>query len=361
MATFGDLVRLARHLRGLTQQAAAERLGVAQAVFSRIENDFIEPDEELQSGVSRAFDLPRDFFSITDTVYGPPVSVHTMLRGKKSEVTRRDVDMITAELNIRLFHLRTFLQNVNYEPDNELPMLDVEHYGSVERIATIVRTFWKVQEGPIRNLTRLMERAGVVVGESDFQGASVSGVTFAAPGRPPIVLLNRDHPADRLRFTLAHELGHLVMHRFPTPEMEDEANRFASAFLLPPDEMREVFRGRRITLELLAALKKEWRVSMQSILMCAQSVGAVTPNQSRYLWQQISARGWRTREPVSLDFEADRPTVFPTILRSHVEDLGFRPAELVCMSRIGDANFVRFYGSFEDQKQPTRPRLRIVN
>ncbi|WP_062231399.1 helix-turn-helix domain-containing protein [Aureimonas sp. N4] len=360
MATFGDLVRLARHLRGLTQQSAADRLGVAQAVFSRIENDLIDPDDDMRSGVARAFDLPREFFSITDTVYGPPVSVHTMFRGKKSELTRRDVDMITAELNVRLFHLRTFLESVEFEPVSQLPVLDVEQYGSVERIASLVRAYWKMPGGPVKNLTRLAERAGVIVGESDFQGASVSGVTFAAPGRPPIILLNRDHPADRLRFTLAHELGHLVMHRFPTPEMEDEANKFASAFLLPPDEMREVFRGRKVTLELLAALKPEWRVSMQSLLLAAKAAGAVSSNQERYLWTQISTRGWRVREPASLDFAADRPTVLPSILRSHITDLGFRPAELVDMSRVGNEVFGRFYGPLDDDR-PARPRLRIVN
>ncbi len=299
MATIGDLLRLARQLRGFTQKQACEALGIAQAILSRIENGLVEPDQEFLQRASTVFDLPLDFFEINDTVYGPPVSVHTMLRGKKSEVSARDVDMITAELNVRLFHLRRFMENVDFNPVSDLPVLDVEMYESIPKIAYVVRAHWKIPSGPIKDLTRLMERAGVVVGESSFHGASISGVTFAAPGRPPLVLLNRNHPADRLRFTLAHELGHLVMHRFPTPNMEDEANQFASAFLLPPLELKEELRGRRVTLELLASLKKEWRVSMQSLLMAAQDLGAVTDNQARYLWQQISKRGWRIREPAS--------------------------------------------------------------
>ena len=264
----------------INAKKAADKFGVAQTVLSRLENDMIDPDDDLRSRASQAFDLPLSFFEINDTVYGPPVSVHTMLRGKKSEVSARDVDMITAELNIRLFHLRRFLENVDYEPMNELPTLDIEHYGSTQKIAATVRAHWKVPGGPIKNLTRLMERAGVIVGESSFHGAAVSGVTFAAPGRPLLVLINREHPADRLRFTLAHELGHLIMHRFPTPTMEDEANQFSSAFLLPPHELREVFRGRRVTLELLAALKKEWCVSMQPLLMTARSLKSITDNQA---------------------------------------------------------------------------------
>lgn len=359
MATFGDLMRLARHLRGFTQKSAADKLGIAQAILSRLENDLIEPDVETRKQAVKAYNLPIEFFEISDTVYGPPVSVHTMLRGKKSEVSARDVDMITAELNIRLFHLRKFLESIDYSPVNNIPELDVEQYGSIEKIAATVRSHWKIPSGPIKNLTRTMERAGVIIGESNFRGAAISGVTFAAPGRPPLILINKNHPADRIRFTLAHELGHLVMHRFPTASMEDEANTFASMFLLPRTELIDTVRGRKITLELLASLKKEWRLSMQSILYAISSSGLLTNNQSRYLWQQISSRGWRMREPASLDFAPDPPSVLPTIIRSHIDDLGFEVEELVAMSRVGRSDFEEFYGDIDRRENP-RPRLRII-
>ncbi len=361
MANVGDLVRLARNFRGFTQKKASIKLSIAQAVFSRIENGLVEPDEEFIRNAARAFNLPVEFFQISDTVYGPPVSVHAMLRGKSSEVTARDVDMITAELNIRLMHIRRFQENVDYDPPNEIPIMDVEQYGSINKIANTVRAHWKIVDGPIRNLTQIMERAGIIIGLSDFHGASISGVTFSAPGRAPIVLVNRHHPADRLRFTLAHELGHLVLHRFPTSDMENEANQFASSFLLPPSELKQVFRGRKITLALLASLKKEWRVSMQSLLMSASATNSVTKNQARYLWQQISSKGWRTREPASLDFEFDAPTVLPTMIRAHLDDLGFDLTELLKLSRVNEDDFEHFYGEFVDKEVNTRPRLRIVS
>jgi Zn-dependent peptidase ImmA (M78 family)/DNA-binding XRE family transcriptional regulator len=358
MATFGDLLRLARQLRGYTQKKSSEDLGIAQTVLSRLENGLIEPDADIIKKAAHVFEVPVDFFSMVDTVYGPPVSVHAMLRGK-ADVSARDVDMITAELNVRLMHLRVFLENVDFNGVLSVPNLDIERYESPEKVAAIVRAHWKIPRGPIKNLTHLLEQAGVVIAESDFHGAGVSGVTFAVPGRPPIILINRDHPADRIRFTLAHELGHLVMHRFPTPEMEDEANRFASAFLLPPPEMKDAFSGRKVTLELLASMKKEWRVSMQSLLVSAQTQKAVSNNQARYLWQQISMRGWRTREPASLDFPHDHPSVLPTIIKAHVNDLGFEPDELLKISRVFRKDFVAMYGDF-NAEEPIRPRLRIV-
>lgn len=359
MAAFGDLLRLARQLRGYTQKKTSEELGIAQAVLSRLENGLIEPDAELVEKASLAFRLPKSFFSLTDTIYGPPVSVHAMLRGK-ADISAKDIDMITAELNIRLIHLRVFLENVDFNAVLSVPHLDIERYESAERVASIVRAHWKLPRGPIKNVTRLLEQAGIIVADSDFHGAGVSGVTFAAPGRPPIVLINRDHPADRIRFTLAHELGHLVMHQFPTPDMEDEANRFASAFLFPPEEVRDAFAGRKVTLELLASLKKEWKVSMQSLLMSAQKHRAISENQSRYLWQQISSKGWRTKEPASLDFPHDPPTVLPSIIKAHLEDLGFAAGELFDMARIYESDFISMYGDL-NEKKPSRPRLRIVN
>ncbi|MGJ8588538.1 MAG: helix-turn-helix domain-containing protein [Yoonia sp.] len=358
MASFGNLLRSARHLRGFSQKESAAKLGIAQAIFSRLENDLVEPDDKLLAAAASVFSLPVSYFSLSDTVYGPPVSVHSMLRGR-ADISAREVDRITAEMNLRLIHLNRFMQNVEFQPVNDIPRLDIEESESPQKVANTVRSHWRLPSGPIGNLTKLLERSGVVIALSDFGGAQVSGVTFAAPGRPPIILINQSHPADRLRFTLAHELGHLVMHRFPTPSMEEEANQFASAFLLPPLEMKQVFRGRKITLELLASLKREWRVSMQSLLMSASTVGAITTNQARYLWTQISSRGWKTREPVSLDFPFDAPSVLPAILDAHLKDFGFQVSELAMICHMHEGEFREFYGLGKDGPQD-KPRLRIV-
>lgn len=371
MSTKGSLLRLARHLRGFTQKKSADRIGVAQAVYSRMENDLVEIDDKTLKAISKVFGLPRDFFDQHDPVYGPPVSVHTMLRGP-AQISARDVAMITAELNIRLMHLRRFLENVEFNPSLQLPQFDSESYGSPSQIADLVRRHWKITAGPIKNLTRLLERAGIIVSFSEFNGAGsdnskrdgsgVSGVTFSAPGQPPLILLNPNHPADRVRFTLAHELGHLVMHRFPTPAMENEANEFASTFLLPPGELRSVCRGRKIDLALLANLKLEWKVSMQGILYAIQREGIVTKNQANYLWKQISIKGWRTREPANLDFEHDLPKVMPTIIKSHLVDLGFDKEELAQLAKVNPQEFDGLYpfnnGASESH---TRPTLRIIN
>jgi Zn-dependent peptidase ImmA (M78 family)/transcriptional regulator with XRE-family HTH domain len=358
MSQVGNMLRLARQRLGLTQKVAAGRLGVAQPVLSRFENGIADPDDGLLFKAGQVYEVPRAFFDLSDPVYGPPVSVHPMPRAK-ADVTARDLDMVTAELNIRVMQLRRFLQSVDFEPTADLPSFNVEEWGSPSRVAAMVRAHWGVGPGPIKSVTALVERAGVIVGTSDFGGASISGMTFKVPGQPPLVLLNAQHPADRMRYTLSHELGHIIMHKFPTPNMEDEAQQFASHFLMPDADIRSAFAGRRITLELLASLKPEWKVAMQALLMKAKSLNAVLPNQNRYLWQQISSRGWRLREPPELDFPHEQPTVMKSILEAHIKSFGYSVSDLSGFVPLYETEFVKMYGPLGDDG-PSRPRLRIV-
>lgn len=357
MSNVGEMLRLARQRKGFSQKEAAARTGVVQPVLSRYENGITEPDEAFLSKAALVYEVPRPFFDLRHPVYGPPVSVHPMARAK-ADVTTRDLDIVTAELNIRVMQMRRFLEAVDFEPKINVPSLDIEQYGSAEKIASVLRAHWGIPAGPVKNLTALMEAAGIVVGVSEFAGASISGMTLRVPAQPPLVLLNAFHPADRMRLTLAHELGHLVMHRFPTPTMEDEAYSFGAALLMPEGEMVAAFEGRRITLELLAALKPEWRVSMQALLMRAKSLGFLDYNQSRYLWQQLSAKGWRLREPPELDFEHERPSVLRTIIKTHLQ-MGFSLSDLCSLVPIHERDFLQMYGPL-DGDEPPRRRLRLV-
>lgn len=357
MQANGAMLRIARQRKGFQQTEAAARLGIDQSLLSRIENGFAEPRDEVILRAEAVYEMPKSFFELTDPVYGAPVSVHPMWR-RKADVTIREMDAIVAELNIRVMHLRRLLDAAEYSHANEVPRLDIEDFGHPEHVAALIRAHWKLPRGPIKDLTSLVERAGVLVSHSALGGAAVSGVTFAAPGLPPLIVLNSEQPADRLRFTLAHELGHLVMHRFPSPSMEEEANAFASALLMPEQDIRPYFVGRRIDLALLAALKPEWKVAMQALLMRATSLELITRNQAQYLWKQISARRLRLREPPELDFEPERPSVIPSMLRVHTDALGYSIAELAKMLHVREHSLRDFY-ALADQAS-SRPRFTVM-
>jgi Zn-dependent peptidase ImmA (M78 family) len=345
MSTAGNMLRLARQLRGFQQSEAAECLRVPNPELSRIETALKEPQEALLVAASELFSVPVEFFKQTDTVYGAPMSVHLPMWRKKSAVSAIELHRIVAELNVRVIHLRRLLQATDLDPSNRIPRFDADEYGNdPEKIAALVRRFWQVPDGPIADLTALVEEAGILVAQSDLGGSSVSGVTFSnVPGVPPLIVLNSTQPADRMRFTLAHELAHIVMHRFPNPDMEDEADQFASCFLVPTDDAKAYFAERRVDLHMLAALKPEWKVSMAALVFAAKRAGALTEGQSAYLWKQFNIHKIKLREPPELDFAPEIPQTLSDLVSLHIKDLGYSLADLAKMLSMNQQEVAKTY------------------
>lgn len=354
------MLRVARQLRGFQQGDAAERLGVSQAMLSRAENRLAAVGDDLIERAAAAYGLPATFFMQPDPVLGAPVSVHPMWR-KKASVSAREMEQIIAELNIRLMHLRRMMEAVDVEATYPLPRMPIdEFHGDVERVAAFVRAQWQLPVGPIENLTRAVEAAGVVVARSSLGGSAVDGVTFSAPGLPPLIVLNADQPGDRSRFTLAHELGHLVMHHNqPTQNMEQQANEFASCLLMPARDIQPYFAQRRIDLRLFAELKPVWRVSMASLLMRARSLNLLAYNQERYLWQQFSIAKIRQSEPPELNIPPESGTVPLDLINAHIEQLGYSISDLAGLLHISPQELQSLYG-LAVAPAPKVPHLRIV-
>lgn len=361
MGTTGNMLRLARQLRGFQQGEAAASLGVPSVELSRVETGLKEPTETLLDAASKLFALPAEFFKQTDTVYGAPVSVHPMWR-KKTDVPAPEVHRIIAELNIRIIHLRRLLEATDLDPARKIPRFDSDSYGNdPAAIADLVRRFWQVPEGPIADLTALVEDAGIIVAHSDFGGSSISGVTFSIAGMPPLVVLNSTQPADRMRFTLAHELGHIVMHRFPTPQMEDEANQFASNLLLPTEDVKPYFAGRKVDLPLLAALKPQWRVSMASLVFAAKRAGALNEGQAQYLWKQFNVHKIKLREPPELDFAPETPRAVSELVSLHMNDMNYSLDDLATMLKMNNDEIARTYSITLPGEDKARPNhLRVI-
>ena len=351
-----ELLRVARQVRGWSQAELSRNSGVSQANLSKLENGLIGPTEDVLDKVAEALHFPQTLFFEPDRMLGLPISVHPMYR-KKASVGQRALERLEAELNIRLLHVRRLLGAADFEPELPLPKLDIDEYsGDPEHIAELVRRTWLVPNGPMKDLVGWVERAGCLVIHCDFAGFSVDGITVNAPGMPPCVFLNRNRPADRQRFSLSHELAHIIMHRVPSPTMEDEANAFASALLMPAREIRPYLSG-RLTIQRLASLKPVWRVSMQALLYRARTTGTITANQSQYLWRQISALGYRRSEPPELDFPAEEPGILPDLIRVHIEDLGYEIEDLCSVLHVFEDD-LRHIHTLPDQAGG--PNLRVV-
>jgi Zn-dependent peptidase ImmA (M78 family)/transcriptional regulator with XRE-family HTH domain len=338
-----NLLLLARQYRGRSQADLALASGLNQGHYSRIENG-LTPDGPSQDSVERiadALDFPPSFFFLQDGLAGLPLSVHPMNR-RKTAVGERAMKQIHAELNIRLIHLRRYLRAADIHPELPLLSIDVDDGGGPQAIARTVRLTWSIPDGPIPNLTDYCERAGILVIWCDLE-KGVDGVTMNVRDLPPCIFLNQHVPADRMRFSLAHELGHIIMHTVPGDEIENEANAFAAELLVPEKQFRRALTGQRLSLEWLARQKAYWKASMAFLLYRAGAIGAVTRHQTEYLWKKLSALGWRTREPQETDFSPEIPTVFPRLVQMHGEDLAYDLKGLQELLSANTSDVVRMY------------------
>ena len=354
-----ELLLLARQYRGRSQAEVAQAAGLDQGHYSRVERGLLNsaPTDATIEAIARALEFPVSFFMQDDELAGLPLSVHDVAWRKKASASVGELKRLRAELNLRVMNIRRFLNAVDVSPELPLPRIDVDEAGGADQVARLIRRAWMIADGPIKSLTALCERAGIIVVVCDFV-EEVDGVTMRLRDVPPMIFLNRRSPADRMRFSVAHELGHLIMHSVPSDIMEEEADLFAGELLTPVAQLRSDLIGGRITLERLVQLKKYWRVSVASLLYRAGHSRMVSKNQSDYLWRQISARGWRKTEPSETQFEKEPTKLFDQILNLHREELNYSSSEFAAMLHIAEGEVFRLYGVKSEQRQ--RPMLRIV-
>ncbi|MDM0043771.1 ImmA/IrrE family metallo-endopeptidase [Variovorax dokdonensis] len=337
-----EMVGLRRRMLGMSQADLVLATGISQGMISKIEQGVKAPSGEHLEKLATAMDCRLSFFFQAEREYGPPMSAHPMYR-KKASVGQKVLDKVIAELSVRLGHVRVLLNAVEFTPELPLPQYDADEYaGQIEEVAAMVRRAWYVPRGPIRSLIEFVERAGILVVLSDMEAAHIDGASYQVAGMPPVIFLNRSLPSDRLRFSLAHELGHIVLHRFPSPEMEQQANEFAAAFLMPREDIAGELKG--MTLTKAAQLKPYWKVSMGALIVRAKILGRVDEGSYSWLWRQMAMQGYRTREPASLDFAPEQPSLAPALLANLTENMGYEREDVEQALHLSFDEISRLYG-----------------
>ncbi|MBI3568917.1 MAG: ImmA/IrrE family metallo-endopeptidase [Gemmatimonadetes bacterium] len=321
------LLTLAREARELSQTTLAERAGLSQALLSRFENGLREPSDEQLAALASHLNYPASLFQQPDEPVPLPLTFHR----KRAKLSKTAQDRIHAQMNFAVMHVERLLRSVELDTDLELRPADPEEFGSAANIARSLRAFWQVPHGPVGDLAALAERAGVVVIVTDIGTDDLSGFSVWKHGGRPLVLVNARKPADHQRHTLAHELGHIVMHHralvSEATDIEKQADEFAAEFLMPEADIRPQLEG-RIDLAKLAALKPVWRVSIASLLMRAGTLGLVSTRYRTYLWMMLGRSGYRQREPQELDFPPERPHLLRDLFEYHVKELGYSEQEI---------------------------------
>ena len=250
-------------------------------------------------------------------------------------------------------HESRLLGIVELEVDLDLHRLELGQYGSPEAVAGALRTFWQLPVSPVTDLTATLEAAGAVVQLMRFPTSKIDAASQWPPGsRSPFFFLNDEFPSERRRLTLAHELAHLVMHLVPDqPDQEDEANRFAAAFLMPRHEIESDLQN--LTLAQAFRLKPYWGVSAAAIVRHAYTMDAITHSRYTSLFQQLSRAGYRKSEPNPL--APEEPHLLQRVIGYCRDTLGYSIDELATVAHLQVEEFRELFLRDDD-----RPRLRVV-
>jgi Zn-dependent peptidase ImmA (M78 family)/transcriptional regulator with XRE-family HTH domain len=344
------MVTLAREARGMSQTELAKATALTQGYISKVEHGVLEVPPERLALVAAALRYPPLFFMQEDRAAGASCLHHR----KRQSMPLLRLRALHAQVNIARMQAMRLLRGVEIETSFEFPRMDIDSYAAPEEIAQLLRGHWAMPLGPVHNIVELVEAAGGVVVSSPFGTEKLDAISQWAPGGPPFFFVNAAIPGDRLRWTLAHEIGHLVMHWAPSPNQEREADQFAAEFLMPAREIRHELNP--LTLPKLAALKQRWKVSMQALIQRAYQLGVISDRQRRSFFMRFGQLGYRKSEPV--DVPPERPALLSQVMQVHQRDHGYSVAELSEAANMLEDEFRTRYLM---EPTPGRSRLRVVS
>lgn len=313
-----------RDLLGFSLQEIGTATGLSQGYLSDIANGNRPFTDQHAALLASKLDFPEEFFYVA----APPVEGSTLnfrkLKKAKAKDTKkasqyfREASRVT-QVVADAASLRTkTLPSV-------VPEIELLSDDAIEEAARATRELMGIApDAPVPNLTRAIERLGIVVAPvildptndeetpaSGFEGHF--GISHGTDAGFPIIGYFPGASADRDRFTLSHEIGHVVLHSQRTSsDPEREANRFAGALLMPEGAARTEL-GSMSTLNQLARVKARFGISIQALIMRAAALGIIDERRQRSLFVQLSARGWRHNEPVEVEPE------YPLLLRKLIE------------------------------------------
>jgi len=295
-------LRLARTRRKLTAKALAERASVSVDTIKRLEKGRNEPEEHTVKKLAQALDYPIDFFYGSEVEAIDPGGV-SFRSFSKMTARERDASLGAGTLGLMLSEW--------VESHFGLPavdLIDLSFESNPEAAAMHLRQYWSLAHKPIGNILALLEAKGVRLFSLSENTASVNAFSFWHDGKP-YIFLNNFKTAESSRFDAAHELGHLVMHMHGDPKrgrnIEREANAFASAFLMPAEDLKARI-PRRITADFIIRAKARWRVSAMALSYRLHQLKLLTDWQYKSICIELTKRGYRKSEPNGISRETSK-------------------------------------------------------
>ncbi|ONI76926.1 hypothetical protein ALI144C_32905 [Actinosynnema sp. ALI-1.44] len=344
---------MARQLAGWRRRDLAKAIDRTAAAVSQYELGQSKPGAETLSRCARVLNVPPSFF----TMGRPQLLLDT------AQAHFRSLRATTATQRQQALAYVELMWEVLEQLDRviELPALDVGiplgvPHSDPGLTARIVRTVWGVPVGPVAHLVRNLEARGVVTTRIPMpDNDAIDAFSSALTGRPVIALTCKENPM-RQRFSVAHELGHLLLHPEPepgSPRHEHEADDFAAEFLMPEDEIRDQLPC-PADFEALKDLADHYGVSTAALAHRGRNLGVYDEPALRLITATLTRLGWRTHEPVNSGHPGEQPELLRLAIDLAAANGPALPS-LAARLHIGLPRLRALIGLSD-----TRPRLRLI-
>ena len=296
----GTRIQRARKAASLSLRALGEMVGVSQTTISMYESEKSTPDSTMLLKLAKALKVKTEFFFRSSTF---------ILENKEyrkrtiSNIELQSIESKILNLVEKRFEFETLYPPVNsivFEVPSKLPS-HIKFLYEIDTFAKKLRELWDLGSDPISDLSDLLESKGIKIFMIDEDADNNFDGLAALVNDYHIIVISKNWPGDRQRFTLAHELGHLMLDGklAETVDEEKASDRFAGAFLLPEEALKQKLGNKRKSLEIaeLSLMKKEFGVSMQVVFIRASHAKIIDYNYSSKLWKIFKKEGWNIKEP----------------------------------------------------------------
>lgn len=332
----GERLKNARLYRGKTITELAEETEISKQAISQFENGKATPSIETLLKIMNVLKFPREYFRQIDE----DITVNTFFRALLT--TSKKEQLIQVTRTKTLAKIYEFLEEYIDFPKFKTPLIDIENI-DIEQVTLELRDCWGLGINPITNIVNVMEKNGVVVSSFKTNESKIDAFTQIHKvhnlERPFVVVGDDKESAVRRQFSMAHELGHIILHnnsievdelsREEYKMMEEEANNFAAAFLLPKESFLADVMQYPNKLEFYVELKKKWKVSISAMIIRAFKLNAITHNQYQYLMKQLSKKEWRIKEPLDDLIVTPKPVLLKRAIDMLITNDIMNEAEIV--------------------------------
>lgn len=320
MKIIGEKLKTARILAGYTLSELADVLGITKQALSQYENNDTEPKFDIYLKLLKTLQCKNEFLTTPYTFSFETQNTFFRASAAADAIEKRNQEVKTD----LVLYLYEFLCEYLELPKLNLPDLDNDL--SIEEKSNQLRNYWKISNKPIKNIINVLEHNGIIV--SSFNplygrlNYKIDGYTqqVRIKNNKLFCVIVEDYKESWVRknFSLAHELGHIILHnsynyselsKSEQNQLENEANLFASAFLLPKDEFIEDMKSVR-SLNDFVRLKQKWFVSIGAMLIRAKQLGIITNDEYLKYIKNYSYHRYRKNEPLDNVIQIYKPSLF---------------------------------------------------